>query len=107
MAGIGAYKMVKLFEYVASIDGNGNNTETKVLRYKLYSDVSDSGGGRSLEHGQLKLSGSKVFKVKAGAGMNIKAGWVVRYLGADYAVTNVERIAEKRFNLRITGNAKH
>ena len=35
MAGIGTFKLIKLYQYTVAKDATGNNTETEALRYRI------------------------------------------------------------------------
>ena len=87
-------------------DSNGDNKETQVVRAKLYADVTDLGGSRTMEHQQLKLSGLKQFKVWWRPDWKINQNWQLKYFGQMYSISKIERIGEKRFNWLITANAK-
>lgn len=106
MAGIGQYKMVKLYEYTVSKNANGNNIETLALRHRTFADVTDNGGGRSVEREQTKLSKTKRFKIKWRSDWVLNSDWKIRYLGESYTIENIERINEARFNWLITATAK-
>lgn len=106
MAGIGQYKMIKLFETTVTADSNGDNKETQVVRAKLYADVTDLGGSRTMDHQQLKLSTTKQFKVWWRPDWKINQNWQLKYFGQMYSISKIERIGEKRFNWLITANAK-
>ena len=41
MAGIGTFKLIKMYQYTVAKDATGNNTETEALRYRTFADVKD------------------------------------------------------------------
>ena len=101
MAGIGDYKMVRLYEYTFERSVTGDLQETKALRAKKYAVVEDNGGGRSNNNGLTTLDDTKVFLIRWKPDWSIKGTWRVRYFGKDYTISKIERINEKRFNWRI------
>lgn len=105
MAGIGQYKMVKLYQYSIGKDGNGDNTETLSLRYRTFADVVDRGGSRSVERNQVSLGDVKQFKIRWRENWLLDSKWFIKYFGKQYAISKIERINEKRFNWLITADA--
>ena len=104
MAGIGSLRMVKLWQYTAAPDENGDQVETLVLKAKTFAEVTDNGGSRGIDRGQVNLDSSKTFRIRYREDWNIKGSWRIQYLGKYYTVTNIERINEKRFNWLIRAN---
>jgi len=105
MAGIGEYKMVKLYQYAITKDSSGDNVETLSLRYRTFADVVDTGGGRSVERSQVGLSDIKQFKIRWRDNWLLDSKWFIKYFGKQYAISKIERINEKRFNWLITADA--
>lgn len=105
MAAIGSYKPVKLVKYTITKDVKGNNVEAIEARYRMWADVSDSGGGRSTERGQVNLNTTKVFLIHFRPDWKLNADWKIQYYGKEYSISSIERVNEKRFNWRVTANA--
>lgn len=106
MAGIGEYKLIKLYQYTSSQDASGDNKETLALKYRTYADVEDTGGGRSSERERTTLSNVKRFRIRFRTDWVINGDWKIKYFGQLYTIGKIERINEKRFNWLITAEAK-
>lgn len=102
MAGIGNLKPIKLLLYGNTIDANGDSNETIQTTYKMWAEVSDNGGSKSQSNGRTEISDIKQFKVNF-RGYLINGNYKVVYFGQTYALTNIQRIDEKRFNYQLTG----
>ena len=98
MAGIGSYKLVKLYQYTVAKDVTGNNTETEALRYRTFAEVKDGGGSLDSDHGKNLLSNQKTFKIRYRPDWVLNTKWKIKYLGKLYGITHIERINEGRFN---------
>lgn len=105
MAGIGEYKPIKLEKYTTFVNGNGDASQT-VETYTFWAEVTDNGGGRSQVEGRSTLSTAKTFKIWFRVNAFLNADWKIKYFGQTYAVTNVQRISEKRFNCLISANVQ-
>lgn len=105
MAGIGDYKPIKLVKYTTSVDGNGDQSQSSQT-FTFWAEVSDNGGGRSQVDGRTRMGMGKNFKIWFRVNEFLNGDWKIEYFGETYAVTNVERIGEKRFNCLITGNVQ-
>ena len=99
---IGNLKPIKLIEYTEVIDAFGDATESVTNIYKMWAEVSDQGGTRGQEIGRTAMSDSKTFKVNF-RGYLITANYKIEYFGQTYAITNVQRVQEKRFNYILSG----
>jgi len=55
MAGIGTFKLIKLYQYTVAKDVTGNNTETEALRFRTFAEVKDGGGSLGSDHGHNTL----------------------------------------------------
>ena len=102
MAGLGDYKMVKLYEYSLTVDANGNTIEAVALRHKTYAEVSAVSGSRGVEQSQVSLGETKQFKIRWKSNWSINSQWTIKYFGKEYTIQSIERIDEKRFNWLIT-----
>lgn len=98
---IGNLKPIKLLKYTNSIDANGDASETVATTYKMWAEISDSGGGRTQSDGKTDLSDSKTFKIYF-RDYPINSNYKIEYFGQTYAISNVKRVDEKRFNWEIT-----
>ena len=98
MAGIGTFKLIKLYQYTVAKDVTGNNTETEALRFRTFAEVKDGGGSLGSDHGHNSLSNEKTFKIRYRPDWNIGTKWKIKYFGKMYGITSIERINEKRFN---------
>ena len=98
MAGIGSYKLVKLYQYTVAKDATGNNTETEALRYRTFADVKDSGGSLNSDHGHNILTNEKTFKIRYRHDWVLNTKWKIKYFGKLYGIKSIERINEGRFN---------
>ena len=105
MAGIGEYKAIKLMKYSSTVNGNGDSIES-VFSYRLWAEVTDNGGSRSQVSGRTTLSGAKQFKIRFRPDWVLNGDWKISYFGQVYAISNIERIGEKRFNWLITANVQ-
>lgn len=105
MAGIGNYKPIKLVKYTSTINQSGDSVETAQTR-TFWAEVTDSGGGRTQVDGRTTLSTTKQFKVYFRQEYNLNADWKIFYFGQKYAISNMVRIDEKRFNWLITANVQ-
>ncbi len=105
MAAIGQYKPVKLIKYTITKDGNGDNVEAVEARYRIWADVSDSGGSRSVERGQVNLNTTKVFLIHFRPDWVLRGDWKIKYYGKEYSISNIERANQQRFNWRVTASA--
>lgn len=103
---IGQMKPIKLNKYTVTQDGNGDNTEVLTDSYRIWAMVDDGGGSRSVNQGKTNLDHTRTFNVWFRNGFNLTTEWRIKYNGKEYAITNVERINEKRFNYRITGTTR-
>ena len=103
MAGVGNMKPIKLLKYTTSVDGNGDQSQT-VQTYTFWAEVTDNGGSRTQTDGRTNLSDGKTFKIWFRTSEFLNGDWKIRYFGQTYAVLNVQRIDEKRFNCLITAN---
>jgi head-tail adaptor len=99
---IGNLKPIKLIQYTQTIDGAGDATEATEVVYKMWAEVTDNGGSRSQSLGRTEMSDSKTFKVNF-RNYLITGDYKIEYFGQVYAITNVQRIDEKRFNYLLTG----
>ncbi len=99
---IGNLKPIKLIQYTQTIDGAGDATEATEVVYKMWAEVTDNGGSRSQSLGRTEMSDSKTFKVNF-RNYLITGNYKIEYFGQVYAITNVQRIDEKRFNYLLTG----
>jgi len=102
MAGIGNLKPIKLFFYGTNIDANGDAIETIETTYKMWAEVADNGGSRTQSLGRTEMSDTKTFRVNF-RGYLITGNYKIKYFGQTYAVTNIERVDERRFNYVLTG----
>ncbi len=98
MAGIGSYKLVKLYQYTVAKDVTGNNTETEALRYRTFAEVKDGSGSLGSDHGHNSLSNEKTFKIRYRPDWSIGTKWKIKYFGKMYGIKSIERINEGRFN---------
>ncbi len=105
MAGVGNYKPIKLLKYTTTINGSGDATQS-VQTYTGWAEVTDTGGGRSQTDGKTEMGMSKTFKIWFRANAFLNGDWKISYFGETYAVTNVQRIDEKRFNCLISANVQ-
>ena len=99
---IGNLKPIKLYEYTETIDANGDAIEEVTNTYKMWAEVTDNGGSRGQEIGRTAMSDTKTFKVNF-RGYLITANYKIEYFGQTYAITNVQRVQEKRFNYILSG----
>lgn len=104
MAGIGTYKPIKLVKYITTTDEDGNNLEGVQVVYKMWAEISNGGGSRSLQKERTSVSDTKTFKFMF-KGYNIDPDFKIQYFGQIYEISSIERIDEKRFNWRITANS--
>jgi len=102
MAGIGNLKPIKLLVYGTNIDANGDAIETIQTTYKMWAEVADNGGGKTQANGRTEMSDTKTFRVNF-RGYLITGNYKIKYFGQTYAVTNIERVDERRFNYVLTG----
>ena len=105
MAGVGNYKPIKLLKYTTSVDSNGDQSQT-IQTYTFWAEVSSNGGNRSQVDGRTSLSNGKTFKIWFRENEFLNGDWKISYFGQTYAVLNVERIDEKRFNCLISANVQ-
>lgn len=98
---IANFKPIKLLKYTNSIDANGDASETVATTYKMWAEVTDNGGGRSQADGQTNSSDSKTFKIWF-RDYPITSNFKIEYFGQTYAISNVKRLDEKRFNWELT-----
>jgi head-tail adaptor len=101
---IGNLKPIKLIEYTEVIDAFGDAVESITNTYKMWADVTDQGGTRGQELGRTAMSDSKEFRINF-RGYLVTANYKIEYFGQTYAITNVQRVQEKRFNYILTGFA--
>lgn len=94
-------KPIKLLKYTTTVDANGDATGAVAETYKLWADVSDDGGGRSQANGKTNLGDSKVFRINF-RNYNITPDYKIEYFGQTYAISNVKRVKEQRFNWEIS-----
>lgn len=99
---IGNLKPIKLIQYTQTIDANGDAIEELETVYKMWADITDEGGSKSLESGRTAMSDTKTFKINF-RGYLVTGDYKVQYFGQTYALTNIKRIQEKRFNYELTG----
>lgn len=102
MAGIGDYKMIKLYEYSLTVDANGNTIEAVALRHKTYAEVVTLSGSRGVDHSRTSIGETKQFKIRWKSTWIINSQWTIKYFGKEYTIQSIERIDEKRFNWLIT-----
>lgn len=98
MAGIGSYKLVKLYEYLVVVNTSGNNVEVEQYRFRTFAEVKNSGGSLGSDHGHNTLSNQKTFKIRYRTDWILNTKWKIKYFGKLYGITSIERINEKRFN---------
>lgn len=98
MAGIGLYKLVKLYQYTVAKDATGNNTETEALRYRTFAEVKNSSGSLGSDHGHNTMLNEKTFKIRYRTDWILNTKWKVKYFGKLYGIKGIERINEGRFN---------
>lgn len=102
MAGIGTLKPIKLLVYGTNIDSNGDAVESIQMTYKMWAEVADNGGSRTQSLGRTEMSETKTFRINF-RGYLITGNYKIKYFGQTYAITNIERVDEKRFNYVLTG----
>ena len=105
MAGIGNYKLVKLYQYTNSKSVSGDNVEALALRHRTYAEVTANGGSRGENRGQVTLGESKQFKIRWRADWILNGDWKIKYFGKLYTISSIERINEKRFNWLINASS--
>jgi head-tail adaptor len=98
---IGNLKPIKLIQYNQSFDVYGDALEAVQTTYKMWAEIEDSGGSKNQELGRTDMTDSKTFKINF-RGYLVTGDYKIQYFGQTYAVTNVQRIQEKRFNYLIT-----
>jgi hypothetical protein len=98
---IGNLKPIKLIKYNQSFDVYGDALEAVQTTYKMWAEIEDSGGSKNQELGRTDMTDSKTFKINF-RGYLVTGDYKIQYFGQTYAVTNVQRIQEKRFNYLIT-----
>lgn len=99
---IGNLKPIKLIQYTQTIDDNGDAQEAVGTVYKMWAEITDEGGSKSMEVGRTAMSDTKTFKINF-RGYLVTGDYKVQYLGQTYALTNIKRIQEKRFNYELAG----
>lgn len=102
MAGIGNLKPIKLLVYGTNIDANGDAIESIQKIYKMWAEVADNGGSKTQANGRTEMSDTKTFKINF-RGYLITGNYKIKYFGQTYAITNIQRVDEKRFNYELTG----
>jgi len=105
MAGVGEYKPIQLVRYTITFDEGGNPTQTAQY-WNAWAEVTDNGGGRSQVDGRTTLSSQKTFKIWFRTNTILIGEWKILYFGDTYAITNIERINEKRFNLLVSASVQ-
>jgi head-tail adaptor len=98
---IGNLKPIKLIQYNQSFDVYGDAIEAANTTYKMWAEVEDNGGSKNQELGRTDMTDSKTFKINF-RGYLVTGDYKIQYFGQTYAVTNVQRIQEKRFNYLLT-----
>lgn len=98
---IGNLKPIKLIQYNQSFDVYGDAIEAANTTYKMWAEVDDNGGSKNQELGRTDMTDSKTFKINF-RGYLVTGDYKIQYFGQTYAVTNVQRIQEKRFNYLLT-----
>lgn len=101
---IGNLKPIKLYQYTEAIDANGDAIEEVANTYKMWAEVTDQGGTRGQALGRTAMSDSKEFRIYF-RGYLVTGNYKIVYFGQTYAITNVQRVQEKRFNYILTGFA--
>lgn len=101
---IGNLKPIKLYQYTETIDANGDAVEEVANTYKMWAEVTDQGGTRGQQLGRTAMSDSKEFRIYF-RGYLVTGNYKIVYFGQTYAITNVQRVQEKRFNYILTGFA--
>lgn len=105
MAGVGNYKPILLYRYTTSIDAAGDVSQSSIV-YKMWAEISDFGGSRSQADGRTTLSTTKEFKIYFRKNLQPNADFKIQYYGQIYAITEIVRIDEKRFNFLIRANVQ-
>jgi hypothetical protein len=103
MAGVGNYKPIQLVRYTITFNESGDPTQ-QAQYWNAWAEVSDNGGGRSQVDGRTTLSSSKTFKIWFRTNTILIGEWKILYFGDTYAITNIQRIDEKRFNLLVSAS---
>lgn len=98
---IGNLKPIKLIQYTQAIDNNGDAAESIQTVYKMWAEITDDGGSKSMEFGRTAMSDTKTFKINF-RNYLVTGDYKIQYFGQTYAVTSIKRIQEKRFNYEIT-----
>lgn len=99
---IGNLKPIKLIQYTQTIDNNGDAEESVAVVYKMWAEVTDEGGSKSMEMGRTAMSDTKTFKINF-RNYLVTGDYKIQYFGQVYAITNIKRIQEKRFNYELSG----
>lgn len=105
MAGIGNYKLVKLYKYTNSKSVYGDNVESLSLRYRTYAEVTSLSSSRVEDRGRTDVGNSKQFKIRWRADWILNGDWKIKYFGKIYTISSIERISEKRFNWLINASS--
>lgn len=90
-------------KWSAPKDMKGNPKEQIDNRYNVWAEVVKTGGYRTDDRGQTSLVKNKLFKVRFRPDWNINSSWKVVYDGKRYAIKEIQKINEKRFNWLING----
>jgi len=98
---IGTTKPIKLLKYTTTVDANGDAQETLATTYKLWAEISDSGGGRSQVDCRTDASDTKVFRINF-RDYPITPDFKIEYFGQTYSISNVRRVDQQRFYWEIT-----
>jgi hypothetical protein len=105
MAGIGDYKPIQLVRYTITFNQSGDPTQ-QAQYWNAWAEVTDNGGGRSQAEGRTTLGTSRTFKIWFRENTILIGEWKILYFGDTYAITHIERINEKRFNLLVFANVQ-
>lgn len=106
MAGVGNMKQMVLEKWTTPKNGSGSLVDTLADRYPVYGEFSRSGGNRSYEQNQTKISNSLTVRIYFRNQLDIDANWKVVYDGRRHTVQSIEKIDEKRFNYRLVIDSK-
>lgn len=107
MAGIGNYKPIKIYQIISEQNADGDMIENTAVLFTAWAEVEDVSGSSTLQNGKTNLQDTKTFKVYFRNNMVLTTNFIIQYYGKIYEISNIQRIAEKRFNYLLTATGTY